>query len=188
MAVMPRQTAFTPVSASGLINVYATEIERIAIGTFSNLTNTAKPRFFVARSTDLTGIVSGSDTTISWQTEFSDPRNMWDPGVPTVITVQDSGDWLLFGQLRWSGATGVRVGRILHNGTNPNTAGVTKSSVTIQATTAPEGTSIGVFAFRRLTAGDQLYLSCWQNSGSNQSLLLDFGGTFFSGAWLGPAS
>jgi hypothetical protein len=183
---MPRQTAFTPVSSSLLLNVYAAEIERVVSGTFGSLTNLSRPRFLVARSTDLTGISSATDTTITWQTVVSDPRSMWSAGVPNVVTVKDAGDWVLFGQQRWGGSSASRVGKTLKNGTNPNVAGVTQSSVTMLASTAAEGTTMGVFALTRCAVNDLLYFSGWQNSGSAQSLLVDFGGTYFGGVWLGP--
>lgn len=185
MAVLTRTTAFTVASAS-VLNSWATEIERISTAVFGSTTNTARPRFLVNRTSTLS-IANTTDTVVTWQAVVSDPRGMFNAGSPTGLTVQsaDAGDWLLVGQERWPiSASGSRAGKILKNGTNPDTNAL--ASAKIPGQSDGEGTTITLIALCRLAAGDVVGLNAWQSSGSSQSLQINFSGTFFGGVWLGP--
>jgi hypothetical protein len=185
VATLTRVTAFTPLTAANL-NADKDEIERLATGLFGNTTNTSRPRFLVKRTSTLS-ISNTTDTVVTWQSAVSDPRGMFDAGTPTVITVQsgDGGDWLLIGQERWpASASGSRAGKILLNGSNPNTNAL--SSGKLPGQSDGEGTTVGLIALARLVAGDVLGLNAWQSAGSSQTLEITNGGTFFGGVWLGP--
>lgn len=185
MPAMPRQTAFTPVSSS-LLNVYATEIERVVSGTFGSLTNLGRPRVLVSLSSTVS-VPNVTDTSIPWQFVVSDPRSMWSAGVPDVLTVKDAGDWLFFGQERWAASpTGTRAGKVMKNGINPTVAGVTQSSAAVVSVNSAEGTTFSLLAFCRLAVNDLMRLNAFQSSGAPNSLQVDFGSTFFGGVWLGP--
>lgn len=186
MVSMPRQAAFTAVSSSLLLNVYAAEIERVVAGTFGNLTNLGRPRVLVSRTTTFS-VPNVTDTTVPWQFVVTDPRTMWNAGVPDVLTVKDAGDWLFFGQERWpADPTGIRAGKVMKNGTNPNSAGVTQSSSSANSINSGEGTTLSFLAFCRLAVNDLMRLNGFQASGGTASLQVDFGSTFFGGVWLGP--
>lgn len=193
MPALTRSAAYTPLPAARL-NAYANEIERLASGLFGNLTRTSRPVFKVERTSNL-AIATGTDTTVTWQSEVNDPDNMWDPGVPKRININQAGDWLLICQERYLASTaGSRAGKIMVDGENVFANSV--ASAKSPAQNDGEGITMQIATFARLAQGQGLYVNTWQSSGANQDLIykghlitgtnFGFGGTWFAGLWLGP--
>lgn len=185
MAVMPRQTAFTPVSSDDLLNVFAAEIERVVGAVFGDLTNTARPLVAVRR-TSTQSLTTSTDTVVVWQSFDIDNDGMWDAGTPDRLTVRTAGLWLFVSQERFVAinTTGLRAGKIMKNGTAVSTNSFASGS---QAGIAvSEGNTLQITGKPQpFVVGDTIYLNAFQSSGGSLNLGTDFGSTWLAGVYLG---
>lgn len=181
MSVLTRFLAFTKAQAA-VLNSYADEIERISAAVFGNHTNLAAPRIQVRR-TSSQATVSGNNTPIQWQTtDGQDPDGMWDPAANSLLTFVTPGLWFFLVQVRYAAGgltTNVRGPSVLLNGS-------TIATVPGSTENGGSGPTVQVSAGGLFTAGQQLSVTSFQNTGSNLNLLTDRGGTYLTGFWLGP--
>ena len=177
MATLTRVSQYTVASAS-VLNSWATEIERVEVGTFGSLSNTAKPLVKAIRTSVYT-VAASTDVVIPWQSA-DDPTGMWDAGTPTRLTVNTAGLLLCIAQLRWPNttATGVRNSVMMLNGTTPLTHSFANDSR--PGSTTGDGPTNNYAALIRCVIGDALYLNAYQTSGGSMDLQTNYGSTTFS--------
>lgn len=180
MANLTRVSSFTTSSAS-VMNSWATEIERIAVGTFGSLTGTVKPLCTVSR-TSTQSIANATDTLVTWQTA-DDPLGMWDPGAPTLVSIPIAGVLGVISQIRYAGsATGsTRINKFTL-APDPNTSVISEVNGAARAL----GTSIHNVRIRRFATSEVIYQYVAHDSGGALNLNTDYGGCVLSVVWLGP--
>lgn len=179
MTTMPRQLEYTPVSANGLLNVFAQGIDDLAAAVYGSTTRTHVPSCLLklnAYKNCLTGT-----NVISWDAPIWDTDTMWSGSNPTLITINTPGQWLVVQQLVFTaGASGHMWGFVTQNSTN-----VATGSVMFSGGSAVFQSVIGTVPVQ-CALGDVLRCYTDQSSGGTLQLQNDFGATKFGAIWLGP--
>lgn len=179
MAPMPRQLAYTPVSAADLLNVYAQAIDDLQTGVYGSAVRTHVPSCYL-QLTSYHLTATGTNI-VTWDAPVFDNDTMWSGSNPTLITINTPGQWLIIMNLVWAAsATGHRWGFVTKNGTN-----VATNSLLFAGSTGPGQSSTGV-APAVLAVGDVLRCYTDQDSGGSLNLQNDFGGSKFGAVWVGP--
>ncbi len=160
------------VGASGLTSFSSTATE---------ITATHDPdRCRVNRSTDQTGIVTATFTTVDFENEDFDTNSFWDAGNSDYFTIPTTGIYLIFCQITWtSTANGDRRLKMQLNPTSPGTGSNDGTDIAFEAQRGAAGSSVGqsVQYIGSLTASDVIQFYCYQNSGVNRSLDVSQGPT-----------
>lgn len=117
------------------------------------------PPFCIANQTTTQSIPTATYTNITYNTTLVNNTTMWVASVPSTLTVQVAGTYLVWGQVIFAGNTaGYRGSQILVNGSllsgqnMPNNPG---GFITCQ--------SLGLY---RMSAGATIVSQGWQNTGS----------------------
>ena len=142
-----------------------------------------RPRFTLAHSADQT-IAEGTDVTLTWDTEIGDVGGWYDSGSPTVVTVPETGVYILTANVLWDGTGGgnqrkVRFARDgdLMRGDSAPAVSFAEHSLTVQ-TALFAGQSLSVVVYHDDTSVDHDVLS--RSSPTWRSPL-------FMGVWVSPA-
>ena len=145
----------------------------------------------VTRDNDASSFfASGTDTSVSWESEVRDDGGLWSAGSPTLFTLPVDGWWSVGGQIHYSG--------------NASGSGHFRFATTIQRVSGPVNLARSQ-AFHTLSgeeymqqvhtrhyfnAGDQVRLRGYQDTGSAMSLLtaLNLASNHFYAFYEGPAA
>jgi hypothetical protein len=163
----------------------------------SNLTNlyaynqagffTQRPCVLVKQTTGQS-IAHFTNVLVNYQTAAINNDNMWTASVANQLTIQHAGIYLLFAGVRWPAMAGASLNNftaanILVNGTNAATNTVALNDRAMLSTAGGQL----VLAMANLAAGATAYVNVSHNQGGAQTLLTDFGGSFFGAVFLtGP--
>jgi hypothetical protein len=140
----------------------------------------------IAQTTTGQTINTGKDTILTFQQALVNTDNMWIPSVTDRITVRTAGIYWIFSQGRWpTFSSGFVSTSTLVNGTSVTNA-VATQLIPCAASGSGPSTQNGVLI--NLAAGATVYLNGWQNSGADQTMRTDFGGTFLGAIFLTPSS
>lgn len=157
-----------PASPSEGMTIYETDTDRL-VGhdgsTWRELLTINPPRANVSRST-AQSCSSGVQTTISFDTEMYDLRNMWSSGAPTRLTVPSGmgGIYYIGGQLEFDpNGVGSRQALLLVNG-----AVVARQAGDNAGSGLPSRYNVSRDV--ALNAGDYVELAAFQNSGGTLNL------------------
>ena len=120
----------------------------------------------VTRDTNTT-ISDSTETDISWENEYYDDADMWKSSSPTIITIQQTGRYVVTGRTLWTAATntGFRIATVYDT-----SVGVSPAIVT--STDYPASTLHRNLFYDEvnLTKGQNLSMMVKQFSGSNATL------------------
>lgn len=106
-------------------------------------------------------LTNGTSTTIAWDSEVEDTGGMWDPSNPAVVTIPESGRYLITLKGSSSATANVFMGQIINNG------GAVTSGVVFRGpcTSFQPNVFTGSLVLS-LSAGDQVSASLFVNSAS----------------------
>jgi len=179
-----------PVFTDGMV-VHATDLNALA-SNLTNLYNYNQASFnsqrpcVIAKQTTGQSIANTSDTIANFQAASVNTDNMWTASVPTQITFQHAGIYLVFGQCRFPGKLGAAVAdvdsqSILVNGTALGNAVATNAQV---VPGAGSGSGLPTSSLVNVAAGATMFMNVWQSTGGAITLSTDFGGTYLGAIFL----
>jgi len=174
--------------------VHQAELNALA----SNLTNlytynqagfTTQRPCVIVNQTSGQVISNNTDTVVTFGSAGVNTDNMWTGSVPDRLTIQHAGIYWLFGQARWPSIAGASLSNglaayLLINGTSTTNAIGSGALPMLNVGNISE--QVGCLA--NLAAGATVYLSVWQNSGANQTLQTDRGGSFLGAIFMTPST
>lgn len=139
------------------------------------------PTVRVNRSTDQTGIVTGTDTVVLFPNENFDTDTLHSTVTNTGrLTATTAGKYRIRGTIAWNNtATGVRTCRLRVNGTT------VIDHDTDDASAGPHYVVLHVGTSYQLAAGDYVELIAFHNSGVNETLKVTDGAPHFEMTWEG---
>lgn len=191
---MATPTPAIPVFTDGMV-VHATDLNALA----SNLTNlynynqasfnSQRPSLIV-KATSTQSIPSNADTIVTFQSAVVNTDNMWTASVPTQVTIQHAGIYLIFSQLRWPtiGAPGFGANTSMNILTNSTSISNAIAGATGLYCNVGLGHTVQCATIANLAAGATIFLNAWQSDATAQPLQTNLGGSYIGATFITPST
>lgn len=192
---MATPTPAIPTFTDGML-VHATDLNGLA-SNLTNLYNYTNASFIsqrpcvIAKQTTGQSIPNAANTLVNFQSAAVNTDNMWTASVPSQLTINHAGIYLLYSQTRY-GAVANNLAYAVTTSLLVNGTAVPGNAVSTQAQIPPSvgaGTALMCISLVNLAAGSTVFLNAWQATGG-AAVTLDtaYGGTYIGAVFLTPST